>query len=171
MSRDPKGRLMLNYEKHDQHQREEREATVVAVFASRAEARSAIAGLHKAKYTHTWLGTTSVAEADGGDQTLTVESGGFFAGSQSLVDALVSHGVTGEKARALEGRIEPGDAILTIDPKDKDIEPAVQIVKEHGGNTDIAAARDEWGSWDAENRGTISDPVDIEIEELLFRRR
>jgi hypothetical protein len=163
---------MMNYEEHDRHKRDEREATIVAVFPSRAEARSAIASLHKEKYTHTWLGTTSVAEAAGGDETLTVESGGFFAGSQSLVDALVSHGASGDIARRLEGQIEPGYAIVTINPKDKDVAPVVDIVKEHGGRLGNDAMSDDWSDWTAAKQSYLADSLDAdEIEELVFLRR
>jgi len=121
---------------HNHDHKHEPGRSTVAIFGSRAEAREAMAALHKAHFTHTWLGTTSMAQADGGAETLTVESaqsGGFFGGTGSLVDALVSHGVLGDTARQVEATVEPGDALLTLDPKDKDLSEALSIIEAHGG--------------------------------------
>jgi len=163
---------VINYEKQRQEKAADSERTVVAVFQSRGEARSAIAALHKAKFTHTWLGTTSIAQTAGGDETLTVESGGFFAGSQSLVDALVSHGVTGDAARELDGRIESGHALLTVNPKDKDITEAVGIIREHGGRIASDPSSYDGDPWPSSTTSDDAYPGgDEEFEEMIFMRR
>ncbi len=108
--------------------------SVVALFGSAEEARQAIAALHKSHFTHTWLGMTSLAENSRGDAAVTVEStGGFFSKTESLVDALVKHGVHGDTARIVESDIEPGSAVVTIDPKKRDASEATAIVREFGG--------------------------------------
>jgi hypothetical protein len=166
--RSGRNRFMINYEKHEKDQQHEAEHTIVAVFESRAEARSAIAALHKAKYTHTWLGTTSIAETAGGDETLTVETSGFFAGSQSLVDALVSHGVSGNTARSLDGRMEPGNALLTINPKDKDPGEAIVIVERNGGRVG-GMASSSWEPWSSPPSGGDSAMYgDEDFDEIVF---
>ncbi len=163
---------MINYEKQDHEQKAESERTLVAVFQSRGEARSAIAALHKAKYTHTWLGTTSIAEKAGGDEALTVETGGFFADSQSLVDALVSHGVTSDAARMFEGRIEAGNAILTVNPKDRHVTEPADIIREHGGRIASGMSNHDWDTWPSSTTSADSYQLgDDEFEELHFVRR
>jgi hypothetical protein len=135
---------MFNDKKRDQDEngndrnhknKSESGRSIAARFGSAAEAREAIAALHKEHYTHTWLGTTSVAKTDTGDEAVTVESGGgFFSQTHSLVDALVSHGVLGDTARKIEATIEPGEALLTVDPKDRDVLEAISLVEQHGGH-------------------------------------
>ena len=160
---------MADHDKHDKH---EQDRTIAALFQSRAEARATIAALHKAKYSHTWLGSTSVAETAGGDETVTVETGGFFSGTQSLVDALVSRGVTGDAARRLEHRVEAGNALLTVDPKDRDLREALDIIEAHGGRSAHAlGAGSEWGAWPATGRTFTDLNGDEEFEEALFMRR
>ncbi len=159
---------MADHDKHDK----EPDRTIAALFQSRAEARATIAALHKAKYSHTWLGSTSVAETAGGEEAVTVESGGFFSGTQSLVDALVSRGVTGDAARSLEHRVEPGNALLTVDPKDRDLREALDIIEAHGGRSAHAlGSGSEWGAWPATGRTFTDLNGDEEFEEALFMRR
>ncbi len=163
---------MMNYEKQREDQKDESARTVVAVFQSRGEARSAIAALHKAKYTHTWLGTTSIAQTADGDEALTVETGGFFAGSQSLIDALVSHGVASDAAHRLEGRVVSGNAILTLHSKDRDVTEAADIIGEHGGRIAGDTSSNDWDPWPASASSADSAQVgDDEFEELIFVRR
>jgi hypothetical protein len=45
----------------------------------------------------------------------------------------VKHGVHGDTARVVESGIEPGSAVVTIDPKKRDASEAVAIVREFGG--------------------------------------
>ena len=113
------------------------ERVIAALFPSRQDARDAIKLLHKAHYTHTWLGTTSLAVTSAGDETIALEDaspGLFFSKkSQSLVDALVDHGVAGEVARAIAPLITVGTAVLVLDPKDKDPREAETIIEDAGG--------------------------------------
>jgi hypothetical protein len=120
---------------NDEHQDHESGPSIVARFESQAEARGALKALHKAHYTHTWLGTTSVATTSTGEEALTVESSsGFFSHTHSLVDALVSHGVLGDIAREIERTIVPGDALLTVDPKDRAAAEAISLLERYGGH-------------------------------------
>jgi hypothetical protein len=163
---------MFNHDNQKHDHNGESERTIVAVFQSRGEARTAIAALHKAKYTHTWLGTTSYAETADGDETLTVETGGFFAGSQSLSEALVSHGVTHEAADALEGRIEGGNALLTVDPKDRAVTEAADIITEHGGRVVTGTLDEDWEPWPSSFARTAPDDFSGDVlEESVFVRR
>ena len=138
--------MMTNDHEH-QHEREPGRA-IVARFESPAEARTAVGALHKAHYTHTWLGTTSVATTGGGNETITVESGsGFFSETHSLVDALVSHGVIGATAREIERTLEAGDALITVDPKDRDVLGAISLIEQYGGHIaghHVGADTDLW---------------------------
>ncbi len=147
----------------------------VAVFSSRAEAREAIAALHKAHFTHTWLGVTSVAATTGGEQTMTVESqsGGFFSDTQSLVDAFVSRGVLGTTAREIEDRIAPGEALVIVDPKDKAVDEAVAILEEHGGQ--LGAGVRPTRTYVQPVTGMSAEAYDVrdadELDEEMFYRR
>lgn len=154
-----------------QHERKDEPArAIVARFQSRSEAREAISALHKAKYKHTWLGTTSVAETPSGE-TITVESGGFFSGTESLVDALVSRGVPGETARNLEGALDAGDALVTIDPKDEDPATALDILRSYGGEVaggqSVRATRRDFAMPETDG----SRDADFEYEEAVFFQR
>jgi hypothetical protein len=121
---------------HDaEHKHDDDETpSIVAVFGSKAEAQSAVTALHKAHFKDTWLGTTSLAETNRGEAAVTVESDSFASGAQNLVEALVAHGVLGDTARSFESAIEPGDALVTVGPKDKDPAEARAILAGHGGN-------------------------------------
>lgn len=164
---------MTKDHKHDR----EPGRSIAARFTSPAEAREAVAALHKAHYTHTWLGTTSVAIASGGDETVTVESGGgFFSQTHSLVDALVSHGVLGDTAREIERALDPGDALVTVDPKDRDVLEAISLLEQHGGRiagTTIDADADLWLA-PSQSRTTTRAAVDpaapYGTEDAFFQR-
>jgi hypothetical protein len=118
---------------HD-HDKHAHGRAITAIFDTRDDARSAIAELHKKHFTHTWFGVTSVAETDDGDETVTIDKPGFFSSTaQNIVDALEEHGVPPETAHALEPVIEPGQAILTVDPRDKDAAEAMTILESAGG--------------------------------------
>ena len=165
--------MMANDLKHDH----EAGRAIAARFASASEARAAVAALHKAHYTHTWLGTTSVAVASGGTETVTVDSGGgFFSQTHSLVDALVTHGVLGQTAREIERNIDPGEALVTVDPKDRDALQAISLLEQHGahiaGHTTDADA-DLWIAPSQTRRTTLTvvDPaLDYGSEDAFFRR-
>lgn len=165
---------METRETHDKHERkDDPRRTIIALFASRAEGREAIAALHKANYKHTWLGTTSLADTPRGE-TVTVESGGFFSGTQSLVEALVSRGVNGAAAHRLEGEIEPGNALLTLDPKDEDPAQALAIMQSYGGR--VAGGEDGFGttaSIGGAGTRAVQTPLDddVEWEEVIFYQR
>jgi hypothetical protein len=158
---------MSDHDKHDH--KNEPGRSVAALFQSRAEARAAVSALHKAKYTHTWMGTTSIAETSTGDAAVTVETGGFFSGTESLVDALVKQGVLGDTARALEARVEPGNAVVTVDPKDKATSEVLSIIEMHGGRT-LTGSSASWTAWPSP--GLLPDFVGEEnyAEETFARR-
>ena len=146
--------------------------SMVALFQSRAEGRSAISALHKAKYTHTWLGATSVAETAGGNEAVTVEKGGFFSGTESLVEALVSKGVLGDEARAIEGRVESGNVVVSVDPKDRALDEAARIIEQHGGRLGgKLMGEGAWGAWPTSAADATDLNGDDAFEEMLFERR
>ena len=165
---------MADHDKHDHHdQGAEPWRAIAALFQSREEARAAIKGLHKADYKHTWLGTTSIGEKASGEETVTVETGGFFAGSESLVDSLVKRGVPGESARMLESYIEPGNAVLTVDMKDREPQEAIDVITLHGGRVAGQSSADAWGAWPS-RVGTTSptdSSADEAFEEITYSRR
>ena len=160
-----------NHDHDRKHDKPEFPASV-AVFGSQAEARAAIAALHKAHYTHTWLGATSLAETDRGEETVRVETGGFFSGTESLVDALVKHGVHGDAARAIETGIEPGDAVVTVDPKNKDPQEALALLEGHGGRIGNASFANASGLSGARaSTALLPREADAAWEEETFYRR
>ncbi len=171
---------MANDEKRDREHESGR--SIVAIFQSRAEGHEAIGALHKAHFKTSWLGTTSIAETDRGDEAVTVETGGFFSSAQSLVDALVTRGVSGESARALEGEIEPGNALVTVDPKDRPADEASEILERFGGRVygsrgaSAARPRTTSGSttttvYAPSSAGGSVDADAAEVEEETFYRR
>lgn len=173
---------MLNDQKHENDHKHDKDhkagRSIAARFTSVAEAREAITALHKAHYTHTWLGTTSVAVATGGDETVTVESGsGFFSQTQSLVDALVAHGVLGDTARQIERSLDPGDALITVDPKDRDVLEATSLIEQHGGHIAGNAADADSDLWLAPTqprsaiRAAMDPAADYGEEAAFFERR
>jgi hypothetical protein len=107
---------------------------IAAVFETRDDARQAVKQLHERHITHTWFGTASVAEKDGGEETVAIDRPGFFSSNaRNLVDALEERGVAPETARALETAIEPGQVILTVEPRDKDDSEVAAILQDAGG--------------------------------------
>lgn len=168
---------MTNDHKHDHDHDNKAGRSIAARFKSTAEARAAIAALHKAHYTHTWLGTTSVAVASGGEETVIVESGGgFFSHTQSLIDALVSHGVLGDTARQIEPTLDPGDALVTVDPKDRDILEATSLLEQHGGHIAGHTTDADSDLWLAPSqaRASTTAPIDPSVqygaEDAFFQR-
>ncbi len=167
---------MADILKRDDKHNHEPGRSIVARFASEAEAREAIAALHKAHYTHTWLGVTSVAVTSGGDEAVTVESGGFFSKSESLVDALVAHGVLGDTAREMERTLNPGDALLTVDPKDRDALEATSLLEQHGGHIAGHGADADTDLWLAPSqprtstRSLVDPAVDYGAQDTFVQR-
>ena len=164
---------MSDHEKHD-HKHDHKDdpgRAVAALFQTKAEGKAAIAALHKAKMTHTWFGTTSIAATSTGDEAVTVESGGFFSGTESLVEALVSHGVLGDEARELEGQIQAGNVVVSVDPKDHGKAEAIDLLTHLGGRVANGSSAD-WGAWPASSTMGGSDTnLDDEFEEVYFARR
>jgi hypothetical protein len=162
---------MADHEKHEHT--DEYGRTIAALFQSREEARSAVKPLHKAHYKQTWIGTTSIAEKASGDPVTTVETGGFFSGTESLIDTLVKRGVHGDAARSLETRIEPGNAVLTVDPKDHGSQEAIDILTRHGGRVASGASSPDWGAWPPplDMSDALDGLDDEEFEEALYSRR
>ncbi len=120
----------------DEKKRDDKEPgrAIAAVFGSREEAHQTLGALHKAHFRKVWFGVTSVATTAQGTDAMTVESsGGFFSQkSQGLVDALVEHDVDGAAARGLVATIQPGNALLTVDPDKGDPNEAIEILQRHG---------------------------------------
>jgi hypothetical protein len=116
---------------------------IAAIFETRDDARQAIKQLHKQHYTHTWFGMTSVAEKDGGKETVAIDKPGFFSSNaQNLAEALEKHGVPPQTARALETAITPGQAVLTVEPREQATSEAAAILESTGGElADEAIAR------------------------------
>ena len=145
----------MSEHKHDS--KNEPGRALAARFASAAEAREAVAALHKAHYKHTWFGATSVGVDNTGTPKVTVEShDGLLSETHGLVDALVSHGVLGDTARSIEHDLQPGEALVTVEPKDRDVRGAIAILEEHGGSVDGRTF--EAGMWasDVTTRGNAS---------------
>jgi hypothetical protein len=104
-----------------------------AIFGSREEARGAIASLHKNHFLDTWSGITSLAVKDGGE-VVAIEQPGFFSlKSQTLVDALVEHGIQAETANGIEPGITAGETIVIVTPGDRDANEAQQLLQDAGG--------------------------------------
>lgn len=155
--KDTEAETVKNKDKHNHAAEAGR--SIVARFESPAEAREAIAALHKAHYTKTWMGATSVARTSTGDEAVTVDGGGFLSSTQRLVDALVTRGVLGDTARQVEQQIKPGDALVTLDLQDKDSAVAQNILATHGahlaGDESYGAATDG-GFWHASSQPRTS---------------
>ena len=112
---------------------------MAAVFGSREEAHQALGALHKAHFRHVWFGVTSVATTAQGTSAVTVEDTGFFSQkSQGLIDALVEHGVDGNAARQIVPKIEPGNAVVTVDPQTHDPNEAIEIIQRFGGRVEAS---------------------------------
>jgi len=145
---------------------------IAALFQSRDEARGAIAELHKQHYTHTWLGVTHAARTDTGADVVRVEETGFFSlRSENIVDALVKHGVPIEIARSINESIEPGEAILTVDPKEKNAADAAAIIQSAGGEQAGAGFTGASRRARAEFLIDLADDRlnDIAFEEVFYR--
>jgi pyrroline-5-carboxylate reductase len=109
-------------------------SSVSAIFASRETARQAVASLHAHHFRSVWSGVTSLTERDGGAETVAIEAPGFFSlKSQSLVDALVEHGVDAETARGIEPIIAAGEVIVIVDPGERDASEAARLLEADGG--------------------------------------
>ena len=129
-------------DKNNEHDKEPARA-IAAVFGSREEAHQALGALHKAHFRKVWFGVTSIATTSQGTPAMTVEDAGFFSQkSQGLVDALVEHHVDGNAARGLVSKVEPGNALLTVDPEKHDPSEAMDILTRCGGRVEggVAAA-------------------------------
>lgn len=81
---------------------------------------------------------------------MTVESAGSFFSqkSQTLVDALVEHGVHGDVARRVASGIRPGDALVTvtIDSDKHSPDEAIDILQRCGGRVEDGVASSNTGS-------------------------
>jgi hypothetical protein len=120
--------------------------TIVAIFASRDDARRAIADVHEAGFKQTWMGVTTTDDArydtttpltdtraadagtTGTTEVRTAEGGGFgetlarFFGAEQqrpLYDALTERGVPASDARALEYHLTAGGAVVTVKTHDR----------------------------------------------------
>jgi len=94
----------------------------------------------------------------------------------------VTRGVSGESARALEGEIEPGNALVTVDPKDRPADEASEILERFGGRVygsrgaSAARPRTTSGSttttvYAPSSAGGSVDADAAEVEEETFYRR
>ncbi len=118
--------------------------TLAAIFVDRESAHDALANLHHAGYTSTWLGVTRTDGTENAEPTVETEgSGGFLASvgrffsgegenGQALHAALVRNGVSEAEALRIDGAISPGDAIVTVRTDNKPDE-AMRILSESGG--------------------------------------
>lgn len=122
------------------------ERAVVATFPDRRSADAAIAALHAAGHRHTWLGVTETVDPKsfggaggtvgaGGERVHEVHTGmGRWIHRErdlTLYDALREHGVEEEDARAIDGSVLEGSAVVIVenaDPKAVD-----RLVREAGG--------------------------------------
>ena len=131
---------MNDDKKDDKKHDKEPGRAIAAVFASREEAHQALGALHKAHFRKVWFGVTSVATTSQGTSAMTVEDTGFFSQkSQGLVDALVEHGVDGSAARRVVANVQPGNALLTVDPEKHDPSEAAEILNRFGARIEGGA--------------------------------
>jgi hypothetical protein len=122
---------------------------IVAAFAHRGSAHDAAKRLREAGFNKVWIGVTSAyVEGDGryntgtigtniesDDDSIGAKISRFFsdeADGPTLTETLLRHGVTEAEARRIDAKIEPDNALLTVESNDHP-EVVTEIVEACGG--------------------------------------
>lgn len=117
---------------------------LVALFADRDSARSAIASLHDEGFHRPWLGVTSpgTTSSTGGTEVQSDDDGPmgaigrFFTGESGghpLREELVRHGVSEDAASRMDLTLPANSCVLTVDGSNHP-ELAAQIIEQNGGH-------------------------------------
>lgn len=116
---------------------------IAAIFPDERHARMAMQELEELGFKRSWMGV--IRGGDAGSNMPIVDSahgGGMFEsigrifggeGDRSLHSVLTSHGIPSEQAAALVSRVQPSNAIVTIEV-DEVPERAIETLEAHSGD-------------------------------------